>query len=383
MKKKLVAVLLLDCMLLSGCGQKESTEPVGDVDVAAVEVQSENTEGVDGTQGSEIPVETESAEPEPVVQTITITATGDCTLGKTQEQGYEGSFWEYYDNYGPDYFFSGVKNYFENDDLTLINLECVLTESNDRVEKTYNLKGKPEYTAIMTGSSVEACSLGNNHSRDYGEQSLIDTQNALDRAGIIYGYNDHIGTYTTADGQVIGVLSANLLSYSEDYVNYLTNGIAQLKAQNADLIITCCHWGIEREYYPNDYQQTVAHSLIDAGADLVVGNHPHVLQGIELYNGKVICYSLGNFSFGANRNPSDKDTMMFRQTFTYVDGELQTDVEAQIVPCRLSSVTGHNDFQPTVMTDDNKQRIIDNVNAYSSPYSNISFDNEGKLVINE
>lgn len=381
MKKKLVAALIIGSLLLIGCGHENKVEPLGDVDSAAIEVQSENSEKKQDTKGAES--ETVESESEPKVQTITITATGDCTLGKTQSQGYEGSFWSYYDSYGADYFFKGVRDVFQNDDFTLINLECVLTESENRVEKTFNLKGKPEYTAIMTGSSVEGCTLGNNHSRDYGEQSLIDTENVLDAAGIMYGYNDHVGMYTTDDGQQIGVVSACLLSLSDEYVNYLKDGIASLKSQGADLIIACCHWGIERQYYPNDYQQKVAHELVDCGADLVVGNHPHVLQGVEVYNGKVICYSLGNFCFGGNKNPSDKDTMMFQQTFKYVDGELQTDVDARIIPCRLSSVTSHNDFQPTIMTESNKQRIIDNVNKYSASYSNISFDSEGKLILGE
>ncbi|MEE1028524.1 MAG: CapA family protein, partial [Agathobacter sp.] len=297
--------------------------------------------------------------------------------------GYSGSFNAYYDSYGEDYFFDGVRDVFENDDFTIVNLECVLSNSEARVDKTYNLKGKPEYVGIMSGSSVEACSLGNNHSRDYGEQSLTDTQNVLDEAGIVYGYNDHIGTYTTDEGMTIGVVSASLLSMSADYENYLYNGIQQLKEQGTDLIIASCHWGIEREYYPNDYQKRVAHELIDKGADLVIGNHPHVLQGVELYNGKIICYSLGNFCFGGNRNPSDKDTMMFQQTFTYVDGVLQTDVNAKIIPCMISSTSSYNDFKPTITTDDRKGLIIDNVNTYSEPYSNIRFSDSGMLTIKE
>ncbi|MEE1304358.1 MAG: CapA family protein [Agathobacter sp.] len=383
MRKRFVVLLLMGSLLLTGCGKSNSskpTEPVGDVDTAAIEV---GTDSESENQSATDMQETESQEPVPEEKTITITATGDCTLGKTQSQGYSGSFWSYYDNNGPDYFFKGVRDVFESDDFTLINLECVLTNSENRVEKTFNLKGKPEYTAIMTGSSVEACSLGNNHTMDYGEESLTDTQNALDSAGIVYGYNDHVGTYTTEDGLVIGIVSASLLSMSEDRVDYLKNGIESLKGQNVDLIIASCHWGIERQYYPNEYQQSVAHQLIDCGADVVIGNHPHVLQGIEVYNGKVICYSLGNFCFGGNLNPSDKDTMMFQQTFKFVDGELQSDIDVRIIPCRLSSTTGHNDFQPTIMTDNNKQRIIDNVNSYSSPYSNISFDSEGTMLIKE
>jgi poly-gamma-glutamate synthesis protein (capsule biosynthesis protein) len=148
-------------------------------------------------------------------------------------------------------------------------------------------------------------------------------------------------------------------------------------------VIASCHWGIEGDHYPNDYQQQLAHQIVDWGADLVVGTHPHVLQGVELYNGKVICYSLGNFCFGGNSNPTDKDTAIFQQTFTFVDGVLQTDISADIIPCRLSSTDSKNDYQPTVVTGEKKQSIIDKMNEYSEPYSSIGFDNDGKLIVRD
>ena len=381
MKKVLVLGLLIGALGLSACSFDDgSAKEQGNKNTQSkqTEVLSQNVSEIAETQ-------TEEAEEivEPEINTITVTATGDCTLGKMQDHGYSGSFNAYYDSYGEDYFFDGVRDVFQNDDFTIVNLECVLSNSEARVDKTYNLKGKPEYVGIMSGSAVEACSLGNNHSRDYGEQSLTDTQTVLDEVGIVYGYNDHIGTYTTDEGMTIGVVSASLLSKSADYENYLYNGIQRLKEQGTDLIIASCHWGIEREYYPNDYQKRVAHELIDKGAALVIGHHPHVLQGVELYNGKIICYSLGNFCFGGNRNPSDKDTMMFQQTFTYVDGVLQTDVNAKIIPCMLSSTSSYNDFKPTITTDDRKGLIIDNVNTYSEPYSNIRFSDSGMLTIKE
>ena len=88
----------------------------------------------------------------------------------------------------------------------------------------------------------------------------------------------------------------------------------------------------------------------------------------------------GNFCFGANRNPNDKDTMIFQQTFTFVDGEMQSDIDADIIPCTLSSTDSYNDFKPTVAAGSRKQTIIDNMNTYSAPYSEISFDSEGKLI---
>lgn len=174
----------------------------------------------------------------------------------------------------------------------------MLSNATERVEKTWNLKGKPEYVGIMTDSSVEGASLGNNHTFDYGQQGLDDTREVLNKAGIIFGFNDHVDTYTTKDGIKIGIVSASQLSADEKHANYIRDGIAKLREEGADLVIACCHWGIEGDHYPNDYQQKLAHQVIDWGADLLVGTHPHVLQGMELYNGKMICYSLGNFCFG-------------------------------------------------------------------------------------
>lgn len=364
---KLLALLTIG-ILLMGCGQAGQT--------SGEEVK------VDENTQMELVTETESVV-EPVVTTVTITATGDCTLGSTQYHEYGGSFHQYYDFYGEAYFFENYREVFEEDDVTLINLECVFSNSNNRVEKTYSLKGKPEYTGILTSSSIEACSLGNNHSRDYGPESLIDTQYALEEAGVAYAYNDIVAYYTTDEGMVVAIVSASVTASTISNDVYLKEGVAEAKEQGADLVIACCHWGIEGDHYPTDYQQQLGHTLIDAGADLVIGNHPHVLQGIEEYNGKIICYSLGNFSFGANRNPEDKNTAVFQQTFTFVDGELQNDITAKIIPSRLSSHDGYNDFQPIIAEGNQAISIIEKMNQYSKSYSGVSFDEEGILILAE
>lgn len=390
----IITLLLCGCLLAGGCSSKTTeagnsstknrelsgTEEGMQSADADGQFETTETEGLGADADSEL---LSDGNKDPIVRKVTITATGDCTFASTQTHGYAGSLHEYYDNYGEEYFFRGVRDVFEEDDFTLINLECVLTTSEERVEKTWNLKGKPEYVGIMTSSSVEACSLGNNHTQDYGPSSLTDTQNALDGADIKYGYNEHTAIYTTDQDVVVGIVSANLLYQTEEYENYIKNGIASLRDQGADLVIACCHWGIEREYYPMDYQITTAHKIIDWGADLVIGNHPHVLQGVEYYNGKIICYSLGNFCFGGNSNPADKDTMMYQQTFTFVDGDIQEELDARIIPCTLSSVSGYNDYQPTIVSGDKKAQIISNLNDYSAPYSDISFDPEGILHYGE
>lgn len=377
--KRLWILLLGASCLISGCAKIEKTNQQSEI-VQSTEYATWQTESE-----SEFMSETEEVESErePIITTLTLSATGDCTLGVTQQHGYENSFHEYYDNYGETYFFRNFKEVFDNDDLTLINLECVLTDSNKRVEKAFNLKGKPKYVGIMTSSSIEAVSLGNNHTRDYGEQSLVDTKETLEQAGILYAYNDKVSYFTSEEGIVVAMVSASILASTRSYETYLLEGVAEAVEANADLIVVSCHWGIEGDYYPTDHQQEVGHKLIDAGADLVIGHHPHVLQGIEEYNGKIICYSLGNFCFGGNRNPAEKNTVVYQQTFTFADGVLQPEIDAKIIPSRVSGHSKYNDFQPMIATEEQAESIINKMNQYSAPYSSVTFEEGGTLIVNE
>ena len=389
-----VVALLLAAALCVGCGQATSggnTQQSSQSDSmqerpSQLESESETEDASESESVTEAETETESeteTEQVPVVSTVTITAVGDCALGALQYHGYEASFHQYYDKYGESYFFEKFQDVFCGDDLTIANLECVFTDEKNRVEKKFNIKGKPEYTGIMTSNSVEAVSLGNNHSSDYGPESLKDTQEALDKAGIVYAYNDIISYFTIEDGPVVGMVSASVTPATTANDRYLLDGVKKAREEGADLVIALCHWGIEGDHYPNKYQQELGHKLIDAGADLVVGNHPHVLQGVEEYKGKIICYSLGNFSFGANRNPNDKNTAVYQQTFTFVDGVLQTDIQAKMIPARLSGLNNKNNYQPVPAEGDQAQSIIKKLNEYSSKYSSVSFDEEGILIIAE
>ncbi len=323
----------------------------------------------------------EEAEAEPEVITFTISAVGDCALGPVQTHTYDSSFNQYYDLYGADYFMANVRSIFEADDLTIANLECVLTTQTERVEKTWNIKGLPEYTDILTGSSIEVCSFANNHNADYGEQSTIDTIEALEAAELAYYYNEYTYTYVSEEGIKIGMVAAAVWSSTDSKRDYLFDGIASLQEEGCDIIIASVHWGNEYEHVPLTYQEDLAHELIDAGADLILGAHSHCLQSMEVYNGKVICYSLGNFCFGANKNPSKRESAIYQQTFTFVDGELQTEIDAQIIPVLISGHTAYNDFQPTIADEETSATIISHVNSYTSSITDsLYIDEDGKLI---
>lgn len=300
---------------------------------------------------------------------ITISAAGDCSLGNYYQQEYYASFDQTYEKNGDmGYFFQNVRDIFEADDMTIVNLEGVLTTSEEPEEgRTFNIKGDPSYVGILTAGNVEAVSMANNHRLDYGEAGTEDTVKVLEEAGIVYAYDKIVGMYEVK-GINIGIVSVNEVAWGDKCGALIESGIGLLKEQEADLIIACCHWGVEKEHYTEEYQNELGRICIDAGADLVLGHHPHVLQGIEEYQGKYIVYSLANFCFGANRNPSDKDTMIFQQTFTFADGVLQEGRQARVIPCSVSSVKERNNYQPTPLTDKDAERVISRINTYSEVY---------------
>ena len=133
--------------------------------------------------------------------------------------------------------------------------------------------------------------------------------------------------------------------------------IQEARDNGAQLVLVYIHWGIERETVPNDTQMMLGRAAIDAGADLVVGSHPHVIQGWEVYEGRYIVYSLGNFCFGGNSNPADKDCMIFQQTFTVTGDEVAKNDDVEFIACSVSSSSSRNNYQPTPAEGDEKARI--------------------------
>ncbi len=298
----------------------------------------------------------EAEEYMPSVQTVTVTAVGDCTLATDAYASQTGSFNAYASQEGDDYsyFFRNVAPIFAEDDITIVNFEGTLSNGGQRADKEFAFRGKPEYVQILTSSSVEAANLANNHSSDYGDVSLTDTIKYLNEAGI----SNFAGTNTAirnVGGISVGLVGINALNETE--AAKLERAIGSVKELGAQLVIVSVHWGDEKETEPNDAQKEIAHKAIDLGADLVIGTHPHVLQGIEKYNGRYIAYSLGNFCFGGNNNPSDKDTVIYRQVFTFVEGVLQDDDNMVLIPATISGHDEYNDYQPSIASGERKTAI--------------------------
>lgn len=306
---------------------------------------------------------------EPVKTSVKLSFAGDCTLGNYAGQVYDGSFNQEYVNQGKDatYFLKNVKSIFEKDDLTIVNLEGPLTSATSHMEKQFPFSGPKEYADILTSGSVELVSLANNHSEDYYTQGMEDTKQVLDEKKIGY-----FGYETTCVKEVkgikigfLGYRSMSLSMNNEQGHETIKKAIDDLKTnQGANAVVVFYHWGIEREYYANSDQRELAKFTIDSGADLVMGSHPHVVQGVEEYNGKQIVYSLGNFCFGGNRNPSDTDSMIYSITMNFMDGQYTGD-SYEIIPCSITSVKGRNNYQPMVLDGSEKQRVLDKIQKYS------------------
>lgn len=296
---------------------------------------------------------------------LTVSLMGDCTLGTDEAFNYDTSLNAYFATQGADYFFQNVRPILEADDLSIVNMEGTLTESTERNWEKFAFKGSPDFVNILSGSSVEASNIANNHSHDYGDQSFEDTKATLKEAGITpFGYDDT--AVVTVKGVKVGLVGIYELNDHLERKQQLKDNIAQVRRDGADLIIVVFHWGNERETVPDSNQMTLGHLAVDYGADLVVGHHPHVLQGIEEYRGRYIVYSLANFCFGGNSAPTDMDTMIFQQTFTLRNGEVLCESNTKIIPCSVSSATGYNNYQPTPSEGSEAERILQKIEDLSS-----------------
>ena len=271
---------------------------------------------------------------------------GDCTLGSNRDKWNAASSFIQTIGEDYDYPFANVREYFENDDMTLVNLEVVLADGGNSKGKLFTFRGPTAYAEILTGSSVEAVTIANNHSMDYGQEGYDSTKDVLDAAGVGY-VEAYSSTIITLDsGLVVGLyaIDGSVAGIQKDKA---VEGVKQLKEDGAELIIVAAHWGNEGKYRPNASQQDVGKALIDAGANIIWGHHPHVLQKIEEYNGGIIYYSLGNFSFGGNTNPRDKDSAIVQQEVIRAsDGTVKLG-EMKLIPCSISSVADRNNYQPT------------------------------------
>ena len=245
----------------------------------------------------------------------------------------------------PGFAFEGF-GMFRCADITMVNLETPVTLRGSPIQKPFNFRVRPEFAAALSFAGIAVVNIANNHIFDFGPEGLFDTISYLDSLKIHHvgaGRNlgeAHAGVVCPLRGIRIGFLgyygggeapgaTATSPGVARRRLPEIRRDIEGLRTRDSvDFVVVNLHWGTELADHPDDEQQEFAHDVIDAGADAVIGHHPHVLQGIERYHGGVIVYSLGNLLFGGNSR-SSYDTGMFEISF---DGK---NISYRFLPLRV------------------------------------------------
>jgi poly-gamma-glutamate synthesis protein (capsule biosynthesis protein) len=202
--------------------------------------------------------------------------------------------------------FVGVYDEFLDSDLVFGNLESVLSTSTIESSKEIRFKADPARVDVLKFLNFTHLSVVNNHIGDYGRAAWDESVECLKAADLapVGGYwNDGEIVYSEAAGKRIAFLAFDTTTHKITPEQI----VEQISTADANLVIVSFHWGTEYQHLPSSEQIVLAHATIDAGADIVVGHHPHVLEGIEKYNDGLILYSLGNFvfdQFGEDENES-------------------------------------------------------------------------------
>lgn len=375
----IVALLLAACLALSlllpalfqppspdpaeGLSRIEKREPIAtpieetsDGDPASPETPPEERppvvlKPIDGSAGED-----------KLLHTLTFSFVGDCMLASYMGGTHSDTLNYHMDHQSPDYFFRFVSDYFLADDWTVGNCENVFTDrSLSPAEKNYRpaywYRSAAKNAGIFRVAGIDAVSVCNNHSGDYGDMGYEDTLHALREAGVSAGQFGEPLRFEKY-GFRVTVLCGNLYSgYQADYI------LPEIERERplCDYLIVYFHGGTERIHAPEDWKITACHRLVDAGADLVLGMHPHVLQPCEEYKGKLICYSLGNFLFGGGRNEENR-TAILQMHLTVKDG-IFTGSSCEWIPCYLYATRDQSTpdcwLPKPIESESEKQRVLD------------------------
>ena len=306
------------------------------------------TNGVEATPTTTLPVvdipsPTPPPTPTPTPEPIVIAMAGDILTGERIGPQIEAG--------NPEGLLDAeTAELMRNADVTVINCETSISTRGYPADKTYTFRGVPEHTAFLRDYlGVDGASLANNHTLDYGWDAFYDTLENLRKYDITpFGAGNNLAEATApyiaeVGDKKIAFFGSNqilpggswrageespgqLVTKEPANLGALAEGV-KVARETCDYVIVYMHWGIERDFLPNSTQKSTAHNLIDLGADIVIGSHPHVVQSFELYNGKPIVYSLGNFIFNS-RNPQ---TLLLLITIEF-DGT----ITLKAVPCKMN-----------------------------------------------
>lgn len=309
--------------------EENKTEAIDELEfIESIESKepTEHTKHLEPTESEEPidSIETSKEIQEEEKKEATISMVGDMTFVKSVDTNIK--------KYGEGYILEGYGPYMKKSDIVLGNLETSVSLRGKAMEnKEYTFRSSPAALKALKDNNFTAVSIANNHVLDYGRDAFSDTLNNLDKVGILYaggGRNKkeaNAGVIIEKNGITVGFLAFSKVIPKVDwYATNIRSGIigsykvhekkfvALIKEikKNCDVLVVSVHWGKEYATAIRDEEKYIGHSMIDAGADVIMGHHPHVVQGLEIYKDKPIFYSLGNFIFYGFKNKLCNKTIM-------------------------------------------------------------------------
>jgi poly-gamma-glutamate synthesis protein (capsule biosynthesis protein) len=291
----------------------------------------------------------------------------------------------------PDRPWANIKDILNNGSILIGNQEIPLSNRGTvYTQKKWLLRSDPRAVQSLVNAGFKVVTLANNHMMDYGPLAFQDTVDTLNNSRILHtGAGADLKAarepviYTTPAGIRFAFLAYSLVFPEIFWANSTRPGTAygtpsnfipdiKLAKTMADYVVVSFHWGNELLYFPKPYQKTYGKQCIDAGASIVLGHHPHVLQGLEVYHGGIIAYSLGNFVFGT-RSKSCTDSMILA-----IDYDRNGLIQAKIYPLNVNNY--EVDFQPRLRHGADAERVLKDLRAFSAEF-NTKIESQGDVGI--
>jgi poly-gamma-glutamate capsule biosynthesis protein CapA/YwtB (metallophosphatase superfamily) len=291
---------------------------------------------------------------------------------------------------GYDYPFAATTAELRKGDITIGNLESPIARGGKEFTgKKYRFRCAPQGAPALKTAGFSLVTLANNHMMDFGASALEETRQHLALAGVGFaGAGQSLAEARQGTIMNVGGVRVAFLAYSLTLPTrfYATSGrpgtapgfyrfyredIAAARKEAAYVLVSF-HWGAESTSQPRAYQITAAHRAIDAGADVVIGHHPHVLQGIERYKNGIVFYSLGNFAFGSSSSSCARSVIARITLDNGVKG-------VELVPLNVLNREVH--FQPRVLSGKKGQKVIDHLNIISARWNTAVTSTDGRFMV--
>ncbi len=307
------------------------------------------------------------------IRKVTLSCTGDALIGASERVRRNGagtySYDTYIEKYGYAYPFAGLYDMFSKDDITFVNLENVLAdEIKGGFSKSHLVfRGPADYAKILTAGSVEVVNLANNHTENYGTEGMDKTVAALEAEGIGYsGTTFGLNAYYIHDvgGIKVGFVGLYPRYNAKDRKKNQAQAQAcfdACKEAGCQVIVASIHCGGEYQKKHADMQEKYEKLCKSMGAHLVIGNHPHVPQGIHVADGVTCLYSIGNFTFGGNTGVDEKLTVIqsyVAQFDLFFDGDTYLGHQLTIWPIHISGTAPENNYQPVLVSGEDAEKVM-------------------------